>query len=146
MIFLPGYLNQNKVAELLAHDTRGYRPCTVKSGGRRHQAPYTHQQRQTISNESTDKAMLHEYADLFQGKVGCLPGDPIEFELQPGTKERMGGVEPEVLAEATTNQIFVEADKNHDQCCDWDVEEEVKFEGRGTSRRSTLKSVPAFVL
>ena len=38
----------------------------------------------------------------------------IMYEAQPGTREQMGGVSPEALAKATTQQAFMEADLNND--------------------------------
>mmetsp|Transcript_9937 Transcript_9937/g.18805 ORF Transcript_9937/g.18805 Transcript_9937/m.18805 type:complete len:2759 (+) Transcript_9937:118-8394(+) len=44
----------------------------------------------------------------------------LMYETQPGTRERMGDIEPEELAEITTSQIFVEADLNHDNKLSFD--------------------------
>lgn len=49
----------------------------------------------------------------------------VLFELIPGTKERMNNVDPKTLAAATTNQVFLECDLDHngelsfDEFCLW---------------------------
>lgn len=44
----------------------------------------------------------------------------VMFALQPSTREQLGGVKPEALAEASMEELFREMDINHDSLISWD--------------------------
>jgi RNase H-like domain found in reverse transcriptase/Integrase zinc binding domain/Reverse transcriptase (RNA-dependent DNA polymerase) len=46
------------------------------------------------TQQNTLHSVLQDYADLFAGKLGCLPGKPIDFHLKPGTTPYHGRAFP----------------------------------------------------